>query len=212
MANILNIKTSISGEDSVSSRLSQVVIDRLLEKEPFSKVVVRNLATEPIPHMGLEHFSAFNVSDAEKTDAQKELSRFSDQAIMEIHDADIIVIGVPFYNFSIPSTLKSWIDHISIAGKTFSYADGHVKGLLKNKRSILTLRWAVSMTMESWIIWKCIFVLSLDLSEYQMWRSSKRRVRCCLSLRTTICYWRREKLKPLSPNLWSMISKSPHQA
>ncbi|OOG17943.1 hypothetical protein BWD42_11635 [Sphingobacterium sp. CZ-UAM] len=137
MANILNIKTSISGEHSVSSKLSQVVIDRLLEKEPFSKVVVRNLATEPIPHMELEHFSAFNVSDAEKTDAQKELSRFSDQAIREIQDADIIVIGVPFYNFSIPSTLKSWIDHISIAGKTFSYADGHVKGLLKNKKVYL---------------------------------------------------------------------------
>ena len=139
MANILNIKTSISGEDSVSSRLSQVVIDRLLEKEPFSKVVVRNLATEPIPHMELEHFNAFNVSDSEKTDTQKELTRFSDQAIMEIQDADIIVIGVPFYNFSIPSTLKSWIDHISIAGKTFSYADGHVKGLLKNKKVYLNL-------------------------------------------------------------------------
>jgi len=137
MANILNIKTSISGEDSVSSRLSQVVIDRLLEKEPFSKVVVRNLATEPIPHMELEHFNAFNVSDLEKNDAQKELTRFSDQAIMEIQHTDIIVIGVPFYNFSIPSTLKSWIDHISIAGKTFSYADGHVKGLLKNKKVYL---------------------------------------------------------------------------
>ncbi|MDR2235018.1 MAG: NAD(P)H-dependent oxidoreductase [Chryseobacterium sp.] len=137
MANILNIKTSISGEGSVSSKLSQIVIDRLLEKDPLGRVVVRDLATEPIPHLELQHFNAFNIKDEDKNTREKEVSRFSDEAIKEIQEADIIVIGVPFYNFSIPSTLKSWIDHISIAGKTFSYADGTLKGLLEDKKVYL---------------------------------------------------------------------------
>ncbi|MGE8511608.1 MAG: FMN-dependent NADH-azoreductase [Chryseobacterium culicis] len=137
MANILNIKTSISGEDSVSSKLSQAVIEHLLAKDNLSKVVVRDLANDIIPHMELAHFNAFNVRDEEKNEQEREVSRFSDQAIKEIQEADIIVIGVPFYNFGIPSTLKSWIDHISIAGKTFSYADGTLKGLLENKKVYL---------------------------------------------------------------------------
>lgn len=137
MANILNIKTSISEENSVSNMMSQAVIDRLLQKDPSSKVVVRNLAADPIPHMELQHFNAFNIMDEERTPTQKEVSRFSDEAVKEIQEADIIVIGVPFYNFSIPSTLKAWIDHISIAGKTFTYTDGVLKGLLENKKVYL---------------------------------------------------------------------------
>ena len=137
MANILNIKTSISEENSVSNMMSKAVIDRLLKKDPSSKVVVRNLAADPIPHMELQHFNAFNIMDEERTPTQKEVSRFSDEAVKEIQEADIIVIGVPFYNFSIPSTLKAWIDHISIAGKTFTYTDGVLKGLLENKKVYL---------------------------------------------------------------------------
>jgi len=137
MANILNIKTSISEENSVSNMMSQTVIDRLLQQDPSSRVVVRNLASDPIPHMELQHFNAFNIMDEERTPKEKEVSKFSDQAVKEIQEADMIVIGVPFYNFSIPSTLKSWIDHISIAGKTFTYTDGVLKGLLEGKKVYL---------------------------------------------------------------------------
>ncbi|MBT2623315.1 MULTISPECIES: FMN-dependent NADH-azoreductase [Chryseobacterium] len=137
MANILNIKTSIVGENSISSQLSQTVINQLLEKNPESKVVVRDLATNPIPHLEIHHFSASRIPDEEKNDEQKEASKYSDEALREVQNADIIVIGVPFYNFSFPSTLKSWIDSISVAGKTFSYADGAPKGLLENKKVYL---------------------------------------------------------------------------
>jgi FMN-dependent NADH-azoreductase len=137
MANILNIKTSINGENSVSSQLSQAVINQLLEKNPESKVVVRDLALHPIPHLEIQHFSSFGVPHDEKNEDQKEASKYSDEALKEVQEADIIVIGVPFYNFSFPSTLKSWIDNIAVAGKTFSYADGTPKGLLQNKKVYL---------------------------------------------------------------------------
>ncbi|PIF45172.1 FMN-dependent NADH-azoreductase [Chryseobacterium sp. 52] len=137
MANILNIKTSIVGENSVSSKLSQTVINQLLQKDPGSKVVVRDLALNPIPHLENHQFNASRVADAEKSEEEKEASKYSDEALKEVQEADIIVIGVPFYNFSFPSTLKSWIDNISVAGKTFSYADGTPKGLLQNKKVYL---------------------------------------------------------------------------
>jgi FMN-dependent NADH-azoreductase len=138
MANILNIRTSISGENSVSNQLSQILIDQLLEKNPGSKVVVRDLAANPIPHLEIHHFNASRIADEEKNDEQKEAGKYSEESLKQIQEADIIVIGVPFYNFTFPSTLKSWIDSISVAGKTFSYADGTPKGLLQNKKLYLT--------------------------------------------------------------------------
>ncbi|WP_027378448.1 FMN-dependent NADH-azoreductase [Chryseobacterium daeguense] len=150
MAKILNIKTSISGENSVSNQLSQIVIDQLLEKNPGSNVVVRDLAANPIPHLEIHHFSASRIADEEKTEEQKEASKYSDEALKEIGEADIIVIGVPFYNFTFPSTLKSWIDSISVAGKTFSFADGTPKGLLENKK--VYLNFAVGGVYENGLI------------------------------------------------------------
>ncbi|REC62182.1 FMN-dependent NADH-azoreductase [Chryseobacterium pennae] len=137
MTTILNIKTSINGENSASNQLSEVVINQLLEIHPDSKVMVRDLASDPIPHMQTTHFLSFEIPHEERNNEQKEASKYSDQALKEIEEADILVIGVPFYNFSFPSTLKSWIDHISIPGKTFSYAGGVLKGLLKNKKVYL---------------------------------------------------------------------------
>ncbi|KPH13101.1 FMN-dependent NADH-azoreductase [Chryseobacterium sp. ERMR1:04] len=150
MANILNIKTSISGENSVSSQLSQVVINQLLEKNPDSKVVVRDLALNPIPHLEIQHSASFVIPDDEKNEQQKEASKHSDQALKDIQEADIIVIGVPFYNFTFPSTLKSWIDSIAIPGKTFSYADGTPKGLIHGKK--LYLNFAVGGVYENGLI------------------------------------------------------------
>ncbi|WP_157676713.1 FMN-dependent NADH-azoreductase [Chryseobacterium sp. T16E-39] len=139
MANILNIKTSINGENSISNKLSEILISQLLEKNPGSEVVVRDLSTNPIPHMEIKHFASLAIPDEEKNNDQKNASRYSDEALKEIQEADIIVIGVPFYNFTFPSTLKSWIDSIAVANKTFSYSDGILKGLLKNKKLYLNL-------------------------------------------------------------------------
>lgn len=150
MANILNIQTSISGENSVSNKLSQAVINQLLDKDPNSKVIIRDLALNPIPHLEIHHFSASRIPDEERNDEQKEASKYSDESLKEIQEADIIVIGVPFYNFTFPSTLKSWIDSIAVAGKTFSYADGTPKGLLQNKK--LFLNFAIGGVYENGLI------------------------------------------------------------
>lgn len=150
MANILNIQTSISGENSVSNQLSQIVIDQLLEKNPESKVILRDLALNPIPHFDTQQFRASMIPDEEKSDEQKEAAIYSAEALKELQEADIIVIGVPFYNFTFPSTLKSWIDNIAVPGKTFSYADGIPKGLLQNKK--LYLNFAIGGVYENGLI------------------------------------------------------------
>ena len=85
------------------------------------------------------HFTSFYTPEASRTEAQKEAVRISDQAINEIMDADVLVIGAPLYNFGIPSTLKSWIDQIARAGVTFSYANGTPQGLVKNKKIYLVI-------------------------------------------------------------------------
>lgn len=150
MANILNIQTSISGENSVSNKLSQAVINQLLKKNPGSKVVTRDLAANPIPHLEIRHFSASRVPDEAKNEEEKEAGKYSEESLKEIQEADIIVIGVPFYNFTFPSTLKSWIDSIAVAGKTFSYADGTPKGLIEGKK--LYLNFAVGGVYENGLI------------------------------------------------------------
>ncbi|MEY8759203.1 FMN-dependent NADH-azoreductase [Chryseobacterium tongliaoense] len=137
MANILNIKTSINGENSASNKLSQAVIDQLAEKNPETTVIVRDLGANPIPHLEIQHFKSFSIANENRTDEEREASKYSEEALKEVQEADIIVIGVPLYNLSFPSTLKSWIDHIAVAGKTFSYADGTPKGLLQNKKVYL---------------------------------------------------------------------------
>ena len=150
MANILNIQTSISGESSVSNQLSQIVINQLLEKNPESRVIFRDLALNPIPHFDTHQFSASMIPDEKKNAEQKEASIYSVEALKEVQEADIIVIGVPFYNFTFPSTLKSWIDNIVVPGKTFSYADGTPKGLLQNKK--IYLNFAVGGVYENGLI------------------------------------------------------------
>ncbi len=119
---LLHIDSSITGDNSFSRRLSRAVVDRLVAAHPTAQVTKRDLAGEPLAHLTLDA-----LSDA------------SDTTLDEFFAADTLVIGVPMYNFSIPSQLKAWIDRILIAGKTFKYtAEGPV-GLAGGKRVILAL-------------------------------------------------------------------------
>lgn len=137
MAKILNIRTSINGENSASNKLSDTVIEKLKAAYPGSEVRARDFSTDPIPHLEARNFYAFGIPEENKTDEQKEATKYSDEAIREIFDADILVIGVPFYNFGIPSTLKSWLDNIAVAGKTFNYVDGQPIGYVTGKKVYL---------------------------------------------------------------------------
>ncbi len=87
-----------------------------------------------MPHLDAETFAALATPAAGRTARQDALVTFSDTLIAELEAADTIVLAVPMYNFSIPSTLKAWIDHIARAGRTFRYSASGPEGLLKGKK------------------------------------------------------------------------------
>ncbi len=139
MKKILNIVSSAKGDQSFSNKLSAAIIEKLLTIYPDSQIQTRDLAADPLPHLQGPQIFAHYTPAEQRTADHKEVLRKSDQAIQELMDADFIVIGVPLYNFGIPSTLKSWIDHIARSGITFSYGDGAPKGLVTNKKVYLAI-------------------------------------------------------------------------
>jgi FMN-dependent NADH-azoreductase len=139
MKKILNIVSSAKGNDSFSIKLANVIIDKLLAAYPGSHVKTHDLTANPLPHLHENQLAAFFTPEEKRTDSHKELVSYSDQAIQDLKEADFIVIGVPLYNFNIPSALKAWIDHIVRSGITFNYVDGAPKGLVTNKKVYLAL-------------------------------------------------------------------------
>ncbi len=139
MKKILKIVSSPRGENSVSIKLADAVVDKILTVNPGSIVVTRNLANKPFPHLEEAQLTAFFTPAENLSADNKEAIKHSNDAIKELMDADIIVIGVPMYNFGIPSTLKAWIDHIARAGITFKYSAAGAEGLVKNKRAYLAI-------------------------------------------------------------------------
>jgi len=131
---ILHIDASALGDASESRRLSATFIEQWLQQHPDDKVVVRDIVDAPLPHLDGATLAAL-MTDAEQRDpTQAEAAARVDELVDEFLGADVLVLGVPMYNFGIPSTLKAWIDHIAIAGRTFRYtADGPV-GLAGGKR------------------------------------------------------------------------------
>lgn len=128
--------SSPKGGASVTRKLGDAIIEKIREKYPDAEVKERDLATEVFPHLDeLQIGSWFAPADA-RTPEQTTAVLLSDEAIKEMHDADIYVIGAPFYNFSIPSTLKAYLDHIVRPGITFRYNEqGKPEGFFKNKKA-----------------------------------------------------------------------------
>ncbi|MBB3169059.1 FMN-dependent NADH-azoreductase [Simiduia aestuariiviva] len=124
---LLVIRTSILGDQSSSNKL----IDHWIAEHRPSHVIERNLAADPIPHLDGERFAAINASEPNATQAP--IQALSDELIAEIERADAIVIGLPMYNFGVPSQVKAWMDHLARAGRTFRYTDQGPKGLLADK-------------------------------------------------------------------------------
>ena len=129
---VLQINTSIHGNDAASTVLSADIASKL-----GADVAVRDLAANPLPHLDADSFEAFGLPEADRQPHQHEAVARSDELIEEIRMADTLVIGVPMYNFGIPSTLKAWIDHIARAGVTFRYTSNGPEGLLGTKRLIV---------------------------------------------------------------------------
>ncbi len=101
---------------------------------PHGTVIVRDLAKDAVPHLDAERFGAFVANPAERTEAQQAVVDFSDALIEELKRADVIVLGLPMYNFGVPSVLKAYFDHVARAGVTFRYTDQGPVGLLAGRK------------------------------------------------------------------------------
>ena len=135
MTTLLQIKASISHDHGLSSRLANNFVAAYRKGHPDTKLVVREVASaEPVPHLNGERFGAFIAKPEERTDAQHAVVAYSDALIEELKRADIIVIGLPMYNFGVPSQLKAYFDHIARAGVTFKYTATGPVGLLTGKK------------------------------------------------------------------------------
>ncbi len=134
MAKILNIISSPRGAASNSIKLANAIVEKLKEKDPGAAVHTHDLTNKPFPHLEEAHLNAFFTPEEKQTAQDKEAISHSNEAIKEIFDADIIVIGAPMYNFGIPSVLKAWIDHIARAGITFRYTATGPEGLITGKK------------------------------------------------------------------------------
>ncbi|MGE0622138.1 MAG: FMN-dependent NADH-azoreductase [Pseudomonadales bacterium] len=130
---LLELRTSIFSTDGESSKLSERFVAKWCEKHPDTEVVVRDLATDPVPHLTADRFRAFLTPKDDRTPAQVEHVEASDELIEELRSADTVVLGLPMYNFGIPSALKAWFDHVARAGVTFRYTESGSVGLIGDK-------------------------------------------------------------------------------
>jgi FMN-dependent NADH-azoreductase len=137
MTQILLVTSSPRGNASHSTQIARRLVDQLTSADPQSKIVVRDLFKEPLPHIG-EHFvTALAVPPEQRTTDQKIAIARSDELIAELFAADIIVIASGMVNFGIPSTLKTYIDHVLRGGSTFRYTANGPEGLVKGKKAFL---------------------------------------------------------------------------
>src|ERR1041384_1958656 len=139
MNNILLIESSPRGSDSYSHQAARSIVNELHTRHPGSGIVVRDLGQNPPPHVGLAFIAGMYAAPEQRTPDQARSLALSDALIDELFAADTIVVAVSMHNFGVPSTLKAWIDHISRAGRTFSYGANGPQGLLKGKHAILVL-------------------------------------------------------------------------
>jgi FMN-dependent NADH-azoreductase len=140
MSSVLLIHSSVFGDKSQSLALAR----DFLRRYPHRLVVERALSPQAMPHLDGETFVAMGTPSGEHNGRQQAAVALSDTLIAELEAADTIVLAVPMYNFSIPSTLKAWIDHVARRGRTFRYTEKGPEGLLKGKKVfVLTARGGV---------------------------------------------------------------------
>jgi FMN-dependent NADH-azoreductase len=135
MKKLLQLNTSIFSDGGQSSRLAQRFVAAWRAGNPGASVTVRDLAREPVPHLDAARFAAFIAKAEERTAEQQAAANYSDILIAELKAADVIVLGLPLYNFGLPSTLKAYFDHIGRAGHTFKYTEKGPVGLLTGKKA-----------------------------------------------------------------------------
>lgn len=133
MKNVLVITASIFGQDGQSSQLVDRTLQQLRDSHGEIQIQHRDLAAEPVPHLDAERFGAFVTEADARNRQQQAVVDYSDSLIDEVKQADILVLGVPMYNFGVPSVLKAYFDHIARAGVSFRYTENGPVGLLEDR-------------------------------------------------------------------------------
>lgn len=131
MKNVLVIKSSINSDNSVSNK----IINEFIQANGNDSVSIteRDLGASPLPHLSQAEMVSWMSDEASLSDEQLKLRSLSESVVSEVQNADVIVIGLPMYNFAVPSNFKSWIDRLARAGVTFSYTENGPVGLLEDK-------------------------------------------------------------------------------
>lgn len=137
MTNILFVTSSPRGAASHSSKVAERVLQDLVAGNPEATVVRRDLARDPLPHVDEAYLGAVFTPAEARNDEQKAIVALSDTLIDELFAADIIVIASAMINFTVTSTLKTWLDYVARGGRTFAYVDGAPVGLVTGKRVVL---------------------------------------------------------------------------
>ena len=132
--NILQITSSVRGNDSESTRVTNLIVDKLVSGNPGAKVVRRDFGAQPHPLLDGATVGALFTPSEQRTPEQAARVALDDALIAEAQAADVIVIGAPMYNFGMPVQLKNWFDAIARSGVTFRYTETGPEGLLKNKK------------------------------------------------------------------------------
>lgn len=135
--NVLHIDSGILGDHSVSRRLTAAVAAQIKAEQSGATVAYRDLVANPLPHLSGAHLMAANAEPGQvDTQIAAEVAE-SKVVLDEFLAADTVILGVPMYNFSLPSQLKAWIDRVAVAGKTFRYTAEGPEGLAKGKKIII---------------------------------------------------------------------------
>jgi len=134
---ILHIDSSLFSAGGASSQLAARFVDTLRDGNPALSVTHRDLGQQPVPHLDAARLTAISTPESERSAEQRAIAAEADALIAELQQAELVVLGVPMYNFQVPTQLKAWFDHVARAGTTFRYTANGPEGLLKGKRAVV---------------------------------------------------------------------------
>lgn len=135
---LLHLDSSILGDLSVSRILSKTIVNQYVEQDPTTELIYRDLTKTPVGHLTGAHLAIAQGESSSDVDLLADVKE-GRKILEEFLAADILVIGAPMYNFSLPTQLKAWIDRICVAGTTFRYTDQGAEGLAGDKKVIVAI-------------------------------------------------------------------------
>lgn len=134
MSQLLLVTSSLFGDASLSRQVASEFVDAWRAVRPDTKIVTRDVAAEPVPHLNQDSLIAGATPAEQRSPSQKLAAALGDTLIAEVEASNVIVLAAPMYNFAIPTPLKAWFDHVARAGRTFAYTAEGPKGLLGGRK------------------------------------------------------------------------------